>query len=286
MLPNTFILGAAKSGTTTLAKWLMQHEHVYVPEEKELHYLNNEKRYHLGKSFYETFYENKQRSILVDATPAYFHAPEIVIPHIKELYEQDDLARLKFIIVLRDPAERAFSHYKHRCRLLKEKREFKETIDDQTHYSEWKNYVRDGFYSRQLDAWLQVFSKEQFLILLTEDLKADPGKAMADIENFLNIPVGDINFNLSANVASKPKNKALMQFLTRPNIFKSIIKRLISERLRKPVIEKLIRLNLKPDTEKDSMRNEDRERLVDLYFNDIVELEGTLGRDLSKWKKT
>jgi len=284
MLPKVFVLGAAKSGTTTLARWLSQYDDVYVPEEKELHFFSNEKRYSLGLEFYSSFYQGNKESITVDATPAYFHLPDILLPRLKEAYRPDQLAQLKFIIVLRDPSERAFSHYKHRCRLLKETRDFSQVITDEKKHKEWMNYVSDGFYAEQLSKWFNCFDKRQFLILITDELKSDPENVLCRISAFLKVKNSDVDLSESANAASKPKSDVMMRFLTKPNFFKSCVKFFISEKARKPVIEKLIRWNLSPEKKTTRLSKQDRAKLIQVYSNDIDKLSEMLNRDLSKWK--
>jgi hypothetical protein len=284
MLPEVFVLGAAKSGTTTLAKWMAQYGDAYIPDEKEVHFFSNDKRYSNGRHFYESFYNSKNGRVAIDATPEYFHLPDKVIPRLFEVYDKETLSNLKFIVILRDPSDRAYSHYKHRCRLLKESRSFREVVSDKEVYKEWKNYVHDGFYAKQLEKWWDNFDKNQFLILITDDLKSDPEKTVNLISDFLGLGKRAINTSIEANVASKPKNKNVMEFLTKPGFLKKIVKVFISEKTRKRVIERLISLNLEPDTKTDRLARDDRAELVGIYRDDIDRLSKLINRDLSKWK--
>lgn len=105
-LPNLFLLGAAKSGTTSLHAYLNQHPNITFTSRKEPHFFDNESDYRRGTDWYINQYFEKMEwtSVRGDATPM-LHLPEIVIPNLLDSY-QDDAEGLKFVVLLRNPVER------------------------------------------------------------------------------------------------------------------------------------------------------------------------------------
>jgi hypothetical protein len=108
-LPNSFILGAAKCGTTSLYYYLKQHPEIYLPKDKEPHFFDNDVFWNEGVDvFLRRHFQGAQRfPARGESTPAYFHRWEKVIPRIKAVYSD---VIPKFIAIFRYPVERAFSH--------------------------------------------------------------------------------------------------------------------------------------------------------------------------------
>jgi hypothetical protein len=125
-LPNFFLLGAAKAGTTSLYHCLKQHPQVFMPANKEPRFFDRDEFYQEGLSVYlnRHFKGSEIYPARGEATPAY-HRPEKVIPRMKKAY-----GRLspKFLIILRDPVERAWSHYLHRVFFTLEEESFEHAL--------------------------------------------------------------------------------------------------------------------------------------------------------------
>lgn len=221
-LPNFFILGGAKCGTTSLAYYLSQHPDIFVPREEEPHFFDSNRFYQKGLSFYARyFYRDALGSaVRIDATPAYFHKHRIVIPRLKRAM---DSARIqpKFVILLRDPVDRAVSHYRHMVRIGKEELSFQDALLREQERmkrapNSWYGYYMDGLYAKQLNAWFQAFDRERFLLIRQEDLKSDPESTLTRIYAFADIrtdyQVSDLSIK---NQASKPRSMLLMKLLAR-----------------------------------------------------------------------
>ena len=197
--PNLFILGVQKGGTSTLHKYLNESNEVFFPPKKELHYFDA--YYHKGISWYldhfNTAYDNKYK-YAGEATPYYFFHP--LAP--KKIYNL--FPHAKFIILLRNPIERAYSHYQMSVRRGIEKRSFEEAIKKEKvmikgHHL-WliitnkfnpshaeTSYVSRGMYYKQLKRWLKYFSLEHFIFIKSEDLFLNPQQEIHKISKFLGI---------------------------------------------------------------------------------------------------
>lgn len=204
VLPQFLILGAQRSGTTTLYKWIMQHPQILPGTEKEIHFFD--RNFQNGVSWYRLHFPTLRQlgsdRITGEATPYYlFHprAPE----RIRRV-----LPDVKMIALLRNPVERAVSHYfrevhlEHEDRpiekalLMEESRlqpELEKMRKDEFYFSEihhQKSYKTRGLYAEQLKRYFDFFGREQLLVLSSEEYFADPEKALHVIFSFLEINAG------------------------------------------------------------------------------------------------
>jgi len=182
-LPDFLILGAQKAGTTALYAYLRWHPHVTGPSFKEVSFFD--RHYARGERWYRAHMPVRRSGIVGEASPSYlFHplAPERVARMLPD-------ARL--IALLRNPADRAFSHYQHEVALGREQLTFEEALareDERMHgeldrmladptyfsYAWWNyTYAARGRYAEQLERWFAAFPREQVLVLLTDELAAD-----------------------------------------------------------------------------------------------------------------
>ena len=197
------------------------------------------------------------------------------------------LGNVKIVIVLRDPIERAFSHFCHFIRDEREYLTFEDALKEEKNRKKcnwvfgW-HYSSVGFYYKQVKAYLDNFG--QVKIYLFDDLKKDTLGLVKDIYEFLEV---DISFtpdvSVKYNVSGIPKNKFIHKFLREQNILKSmvkpVVKTLIPYKERRKVIEKIKMKNL----QKPQMKPETREYLKNLYREDILKLQDLIKRDLSSW---
>ena len=201
-LPNFLILGAQKAGTTALYAYLRWHPQVTGPSFKEVSFFD--RHYARGELWYRAHFPARRRSAVGEASPSYlFHplAPERVARLLPD-------ARL--IALLRNPVDRAFSHYQHEVALGREPLSFDEAIagedarmrgelermlDDESYFSHaWWNYtyLARGRYGEQLERWFASFPREQLLVLLTDELGRDPGGTYGRVLEFLGVEVREL----------------------------------------------------------------------------------------------
>ncbi|MEA3469299.1 MAG: sulfotransferase, partial [Thermodesulfobacteriota bacterium] len=113
MKPNFFLIGAARSGTTSLHKYLEAHPEIFMSEVKEINYFSNNRYWEKGINWYESHFKTATEKIRGEASTSYTNYPLIKdVP--KRLFHY--LPDAKFIYILRDPIDRFLSHYLHRIR--------------------------------------------------------------------------------------------------------------------------------------------------------------------------
>lgn len=198
MLPQILIIGTQKGGTTSLFRYLTQNPRISSSTVgKEVHYFDKKIR---EGADYSDFFSGQEYEI--DATPIYlFH--EKVPERVAKYYA--DCARdlpLKIIALLRNPVDRAWSHYWHERGLDKESEDFKSAIirelrlkiEDKikpsnpeiySHYT----YLHRGFYSEQLERWLKLWSSDDIKVIASERFFNRPEQVMNEIYDFLDVPL-------------------------------------------------------------------------------------------------
>lgn len=184
-LPDAVIIGAQKCGTSSLQGYLTQHPRVIAPLRKEVHYFDlNHAR---GERWYRAHFGRAgEPGLNLDATPYYLFHP--LAPGRAHAL----LPRAKLIVLLRDPARRAYSHYWHERDKGREPLEFEAALDaeparvDAAHRRlaageiaasrehQFYGYCARGRYAEQLERWLQYYPREQLLVLRFEDLVREP----------------------------------------------------------------------------------------------------------------
>jgi hypothetical protein len=298
-LPNFFIIGAAKSGTTTLFNILSQHPQVYFPFQKEPNFFCNDKFFSRGLDWYaNTFFESASNYPLRgEASPQYLYWGEKAAARIQAIYKSKDL---KFIAILRDPVKRAYSHYWMLVHRELEDLSFVEALEAEDvlllrHWDELEKvgslrygYFRGGQYARQLELYLEQFSIGQFHFILLDDLKNDFAGTMTGLVQFLGIQTDFTFQQVTSNPAYKARNPKLHHFLHHPSgrfyrLIRAVLKKTsypFQYRLRRKILEK----NLEPVTNP-GMDPQVENRLRKRFLTDIEQLEKIIGKDLSLWKK-
>ena len=181
-LPDFVIIGAQKGGTSFLYYLLTLHPLVEPAARKELHFFDQPEHFDNGAEWYRRCFprlssNDGQRSITGEATPYYLFDP----PVPKRMAEIVPKARL--IALLRNPIDRAYSHYQMQVKRGTEPRTFEEAIEQQH-----SSYVSRGIYVDQLLRWFEFFSKEQMLILKSEDFFERPLETLKVVLTFLDLP--------------------------------------------------------------------------------------------------
>src|SRR5215211_3982869 len=202
-LPDFLIIGAQKCGTTFLYHLLAQHPLVQPAASKELHFFDN--LFDEGVEWYQRCFpqprlKDGRKTITGEASPSYLSHPHAA-KRIAEVVPQAQL-----IALLRNPVDRAYSHYQMGIRRGFEHLEFEEAIEaeearlhgesdmvlkdeDHTIFNLQRfSYLSRGIYVDQLLRWSELFGKEQMLILKSEDFFESPQETLAQVENFLGLP--------------------------------------------------------------------------------------------------
>ena len=169
---SIFIIGAQKCGTTAIHDLLLSHPELSLPNIKETHYFSNESLYKKGLKWYLKHFDlNKKYMCEVD--PSYLFFPGTA-KRIK-----DSMLDSKFIVIFRKPIDRAFSQYLMSCYRGYEKFPFLDALDmeeerlkNKNNHSSFVNhsYLSRGYYVDQLNSYLSIFNREDFLFIKFDDL--------------------------------------------------------------------------------------------------------------------
>jgi len=124
-LPNFFILGSAKSGTSTLYSELIKHPNIFLAANKEPMFFSSDEKYEKGINWYlDNFFKASGRKrVRGEATPHYLYWADKVAPRMSEHFEED---KVHFAVILRNPVERAYSWYWNMIREGNEKKDFEQ----------------------------------------------------------------------------------------------------------------------------------------------------------------
>lgn len=292
--PNLLIVGAAKSGTTSLHEYLKQHPDIFMSEHKEPHFLiNNEignKRIHKGiitKTDYNQLFSTKEEYVYKgESSVMYLLFPKIVIPNIKKYLGRNT----KIIIMLRNPIERAYSGYLHNIRYNpREILSFEEAIEiTEDRYNEIEDmtpatrYLEIGLYYNQVKAFKENFKHVH--VILYDDYVKNIDLVLDTVFNFLNLDSVKIDTSKRYMTGGwKWKNYFMRGMLIPNNIFKSFFKRLIPfSNFRKIIKNMLIKLST---NKQDTINTKTRKKLIHFYKKDIHNLSIFLERDLTSWLK-
>ena len=279
MKVNTFIVGAPKAGTTSLHHYLSQHKDVCMSSVKEPNYFSSKEVSALfynsicvdNSENYQKLFSDNKKKIRGEASVSYLYYENVP----KRIFDYNLGA--KIIIMLRQPIERAFSHYLMDSRLGFCSDKLEDIIDDPTKYPQFfQQYVKLGNYYPQLKRYLDTFDKENIMIIFYEDFKVDTQKVMTDLFGFLNIEQQEMDLSIK-NPFLAPSN-ALMSSLYKFNVVRKGIKALIPVGFLSFVMSRFFSSQAKP-----KLSNVVEQKLKAYYKKDIQQLEELLNVDLTRW---
>jgi len=284
-----FCLGAQKSGTTTLHDVLAQHPDLVLPKYKESHFFSEEENYKRGLEHYFSFHFPKigNDKIIGEIDPEYLSCPECPT-RIMEAFGQN----LKFIIILRNPIDRAYSAYLMAKSRGYEKLSFEDALKEEsgrlnTKFGELNfSYSKRSRYSSQIQAYFNIFPKKNFHIIKFEDFIQNIELSIENIRIFLDLKPFRFELQKASNVAHEPKSKLLRDFIYKPLWIKAAGHFIIpSISIRGKIMHFLNNKNLRPLDKKGELSNSLRKEIYDTYFKqDIEKLEILINQDLTDWK--
>lgn len=287
-LPDFFVLGVAKGGTTSFHHYLRQHPSLYLPYVKELHFFDApDGDFEDGLDRYLGRFEDAGGRRSGEATASYFRHADRVAGRMRELYGD---APPRFLLLLRDPVERAYSHYLHNVSEGRETASFAEALeaeraDPAGKREEWKAYFKDGLYADTLATWLEQFPRERFLVLLTSDLAEETGAALERTFRFLDVdPTVRVETDARLNRTGERKSRALGRALSKlPFSGPSAVRRLLPRSLRLRVDQFVRRRSTGGRSDRPALDGDDEARLRRRYAPHVLRLSAMIDRDLSAW---
>lgn len=312
-LPNFFLVGAAKAGTTSLYHYLKQHPGIYMSPIKEPNYFAEEirvqnlelsmrrlaearapslRKYLDGpakenfsggpveewKDYLKLFAHASEETAIGEASPCYLWSPTAPA-RIAQVFPN-----ARIIIVLRDPADRAFSQYRHMMTFASRNISFTTFVDQGMadtgeRISETYPFLHFGFYFEQIERYLEHFPREQIQIGFYEDFVADPQAFLSAIHRFLDVkPTFNTDLSIRHMQARIPRSRRVNETLKRLNLW-GIGQKVVTSR----PIRSLIHRSVYQARNVLAMTPCERARLVAFYRSDIEGLPGLLDRDLSRW---
>jgi hypothetical protein len=241
MRVDFLIGGTQKGGTSALDSFLRQHPEICMPTtRKELHFFDREEENRDYKKYHRNFKPKKrQHRVIGEASPIYMYWE--TAPYRIWKYNP----KMKWILALRSPVERAFSAWNMETKRDHEKLRFEEAIDKEPERCRIAlplqhrvySYIDRGFYAHQVRRLFNIFGKDNCLVLLNEELRNDHQKTLRRVFEFLGV---DSSFVPPA-----------------ASVFEREYSIQIDHQL--------------------------KSRLIDIFQFDIKELERILGKDLSTW---
>lgn len=277
MLPNFLIIGAEKGGTTWLYEKLRRHPEVYMPRVKELYFFNNDGGEGKTREWYEKHFE--AAPAVGEATPKYMydeHAPRRIADMVPDM---------KLIVCLRHPTDRVHSHYwmdrgvgKVDCSFNKVVRKRREP------------YIRNGLYGEQLDRYLSYFDRDQFLILISEEVFSAPSASLNRICSFLG--VDDTFYQDQEWIARRENRAARIRSRTALEVMSAVGgwmrhtegARQVLDAVKAMGFADLIKDANRESREYPEMDCEVRKELNEYYAPTVQRVEEILGRRVDAWR--
>jgi hypothetical protein len=273
--PNLFLVGVLKGGTSSLAAYLDQHPDIFMSLVKEPHFFTgadpSQTRSVRDKRTYLKLFAGAQERVRGEASASYF-TDSASPPAIKRASPE-----AKILVILRDPVERAYSHYLDMLRYGQESRSFAEAVEAELageRPAGTEPYVSRGFYVEPLDRYLETFG-ENVHVLFLESMVRDPAPELREVFEFLQVDP-DVADRLSVErrntyaAARRPASRLVGSSRTRT------AGRLLVPRKLRPAVERLL---FKP-AGKPAMDEGVRGVLQDIYGGDREPLEQRVGRPL------
>ncbi|CAN5745530.1 hypothetical protein BH10BAC2_BH10BAC2_43920 [soil metagenome] len=298
VLPNTFIIGIQKAGTTTLDDWLAQHPQIYCYESLKdvLLFARFNSMSEIMQRMEKEPLPYKDQPIVLQSAVNYIFYPQ----YLQKLWEMSPEAKL--IVILRNPVDRAISSYGYFTKMLREKRAMKDALlyepTNSTEFSRDNSdftYIEHGLYARQIKQCLQYFSKDQLLILDYDDLAGNPNLMLQQIFSFLGIDTGFQPDLTPKNVTGSVKNQVLQDgLINRGKFRKWIVDKVIDPVFpvgkRKMLKKKLFEMNTgKKKTAAPVVADKEtitavKKQLQPYFLEDTKELDTLLGTGFyTKW---
>jgi hypothetical protein len=292
-VPDFLIIGAMKGGTTLLYDALQQHPEIFMPLAKEPHFFSvvgrepaavplEGARTRMGswQDYTALFDKGTDYRVVGEASTSYLYTPWVA----EEIERR--LGDIKIVCILRNPVERAYSHYLWLRRLeLESAEQFGHALELEAERIRTKcdfgRYVSLGMFNSQLEPYLRLFRHENVCVLFFQDILADPQMLIQRLYRFLDLERVDFQPDLSIrrNPSGEPRFRLLDRLFKQTTMLKQVLMGMLPRSMYLQLSRirdwNLVKPSMDPGT---------RKALVDLYRDEIYKLETLTGRDLSEWR--
>jgi hypothetical protein len=237
------IAGVQKGGTSSLFSYLRQHRQIGAADTKEVHFFDDEETFREGRPdyavYHRRFVSKRSARIYGEATPIYLYWSQ-ALARIRE-YNPD----MKIVVLLRNPVQRAWSHWQMETRRKMETLPFSMAIRQESARTRealpWQHrvysYLDRGFYAGQINRVRNLFSERQLMFIKSERFYTAPAQTVAEVVKFLDLPPAPIDTSYRRN----------------------------------------------RDAGDWAMAEEDRQFLIDIFRSDVHQVESLLGWDCGDW---
>lgn len=274
--PHFIVLGGHKCGTSSLHNYLAQHPEIYMPRIKGTDFFNREGSSETITSIekYQAFYQEMTNEKIAGEVSSVYLYSKGACDAIKKY-----LPEAKLIAVLRNPVERAFSHFNQLPETKKRDRNFSEIFDE-------KKVLRNGFYSTPLNMYFDSFGRNRIKILLFDSLRNDKKYFFYSIFQWVGV---NPNFMPDTSIVTRQggeiKNQAVKNIFNGNNILHStagfLLRPFTTPDQRRDLYKKTKNMFM----QKNELPEQLRKQLIDFYREDILQLQDILDMDLSHWLK-
>jgi hypothetical protein len=282
-LPNFLIIGAQKSGTTSMYEYLKQHSQVFMSPVKEPKFFLGvgweqiDRPTRAALEAYEALFSGVTNEIAIgEASPPYLPSPEA--PQRIAACLPD----VRLVAILRNPVERAYSHWLHNIKNGRETLDFRHALEAEPERLEGNPlslfaYATIGHYYNHLSRYLKLFPRERLRVYLFDDLAADPEAVVKDLFRFLAVDDAFRPKLERHNVSGVPRGRMgqLYDRLRKNPRTVKLVKRIVPGDVRDRLRARFLK---RPGLPADVRRD-----LVASYRDEIRQLEELLQRDLSAW---
>ena len=264
MLPNLFVIGAMKCGTSSIHEYLNLHPEIYMSEKKELDFFVEEMNWGKGIDWYKKQFPRASK-ILGESSTNYTKYP-LLRNVAQKIYEHCPDA--KIIYLVRDPYKRIISHYIHNVSEGTENRSLENKLSD----GDGIHYINTSKYRMQLQQYLKYFNEDQIHIIQYERLISDPFNVMRKVFRFLGV---DDNFSsqhfidIHHSSFGKTMPTEISKYLRKYRVNR-VIRKIMPSFIEKPIITPQLTSSLK-------------EKFYQLLIEDISEFRKYTGWPLMEW---
>jgi len=297
------IIGAQKSATTSLYRYLNPHPSIFMSSNKEAPFFSDDKFFNEGwDKFSKEFFKGASKEKLWGTASPQYMGNKVTA---KRIYDQ--MPKTRLIALLRNPVERAYSHYTMSSRRDFDNRSFDQAVDDliqeetmlnarnimpvikegEINEDESNHYLVWGEYGRILQEFLKYFPQDQLLVLFMDDMANDPVTTYKKVIKFIGINDDFVPANVGKIYHKGGKNmfipEAWRSKLKNNSIFRFFWK-LIPDRIRTNARVWYDHKNIKKDNVDEGPSDSAKSILIDYYAKDIKLLEDIIGTSVP-WKE-
>ena len=298
IFPEFLIIGAGKSGTTSVDNYLKQHPNIFISPIKEPNFFAYEltniaslgrfpdevKHYQDSVTTlddYKKLFEGaKEGQVKGETSNTYMYgkdAPYRIKHHIPNV---------KLIAILRQPAERLYSRYLH---LYRDNQlptpHFSDCKDRSTIWWQRNDLINEGFYFKHLSRYFELFPKENIKVFLYEDIKTDLQGMLKEIFTFINVDdTFECDLSVRYNESGIIKNKILNRLIGGNGHFPTLVKSIVPGIKDNLTAQKFLNKLRSKNMDKPKIDPEIKHFLThEVYKEDILQLQSLIDKDLSSW---